>query len=185
MKRFSLTMLSIFALLFTPMIASLPRTYLPMHCYYTTGVSAYGDSLELQNGTLFKIAVDQAHSVLNWHREDPLIISQNTNWFFYRDYSYKIYNDVTKETVYANLHLAPFVHSPDTRFIKAIHHNYGELLLDNHLKWKIASHDISKIQEWLQEDAILIGINAGPNSRKYPYILINATINSHVRAKEF
>jgi hypothetical protein len=160
----------------------LPPTYLPLGHHFIDKLSAYGDSLVLEDGSTWDIVSDQASSdVLSWRQEHPLTITQNRNWMFYSSYKYIITNEYNGSYVYANITLGPFVNSEYSYSITNINYNDGVIVLNNNIYWKTS--DKKLLSEWLVKDGIIIGRNSSWGSWKQ-HILINTNMNNFVRAEK-
>lgn len=151
------------------------------HCI--VGVSAFGDSLEIEDGSQWKIAPYDKSIIESWSTQDPILIIQNNSWF--SPYSYRIVNPATHTSIAANLFQGPFQNGAYTRYIMAIDPMRGEVRLNDQTKWQIAWNDYEIFREWQPNDAIIIGYNSGWNSSLCHGLLINVTLNRCVRAEQF
>jgi len=160
---------------------NLPPVYYPIQYHMLSSVSAMGNEIEIEDGSVWRISPDQSDSILTWKQDDPIIITQNRNWFSHTSFAFLIVNEANKQSVYANLHLGPYVESPHTHHVIAIDHSHGHIVLENQSIWNISSYDSNIFEEWHLYDAIILGTNSSWTSSKQ-LLLINVNTNSFVRA---
>ncbi len=159
-----------------------PEIYFPLGMHCLLSVSAFGDSLDIEDGSRWKIAPSDASKVASWGSQDPLIITQNHDWF--SRYNYRIINHATGGILLANLHLGPFQNGPFTRYILSINTILGEIVLTDHTRWRISALDNDAMSNWHVNDAIIIGYNTGLDT-DCQGLLINVNENQHARAAQF
>ena len=159
-----------------------PSHYSPKHVHNVKALSSDGDSLVLEDDSVWKVYPSDYKKILKWDQTDALIISQNTAWHnYYSGYQYKIINTTTNSYVRVQLHLGPKVSNPQARKIKKI--TGRDITLDNNLRFKVDLLDSMYVYKWIEGDGIVIGVNQGSFSLK-PYILINVNLDTYVSAKE-
>ncbi|HSX26684.1 MAG TPA: hypothetical protein VLE89_06730 [Chlamydiales bacterium] len=152
-------------------------------CYHSLiAVSATGDQVELEDGSVWKINSYDGYKALNWRTTDPLTITQNHRWF--SSYTYKIVNKNTGSSVEAKLFLGPVKDGEYTKYIYTLDKDRGEIYLTDTTHWEISSGDSYIFRDWAPNDSIIIGSNTGWDS-KCESILINVTMNNFLRAKQF
>lgn len=159
-----------------------PPVYYPASCHWMMKVSALGDSLEIEDGSVWEINSSDGYKALHWKMRDPLIITQNRRWF--SSYDYKIQNKTTGSTVDVNLKLGPFENGQYTNYIAIMDRRKGELALTDSSNWEICPRDRSLFRNWKENQAIIIGVNTSWES-SYDILLINVNTNNYVRAKQF
>jgi hypothetical protein len=159
-----------------------PPVYYPSSTHWLIAVSAWGDSLELEDGSVWKISSYDGYKVLNWRSNDPLAITQNFRWF--SKYNYRIVNQNTGSSLEVNLDLGPIKCGEYTRYIIAIDPSEKALMLSDNTHWEISYYDSSVFSGWAIGDAVIIGYNSGWDSA-CESILINVAMNNHLRAKQF
>jgi hypothetical protein len=163
-----------------------PPIYYPPSIHCLTGVSALGDSVELEDGSVWKISLYDGYKALRWHSDDPIMITQNHQWF--SKFNYRIVNQNTGTCLEANLFLGPLEHGQYTLYITSIDRAAGELEITNgwreSIHWEISAGDIAAFQNWVLGDAVIIGQNSGWDS-DCEALLINVNLNASVRAKQF
>ena len=164
---------------------SYPLRYLPIAAHQLQGVSSLGDSVELEDGSVWKISRYDSPSALTFRSDDILIITQNHRWF--SQYNYRIINQQTGIALEANLFLGPQTNNQYTWYVTAIDRIDGDLILTNGFgqptRWEISWHDESLFQNWAVNDAVIIGQNTGWDSRSES-LLINVNMDQSVRARQ-
>lgn len=151
-----------------------------MHC--VSAVDAFGNSLELEDGSVWQISPYDAPKVAHWKSQDPILITQNHRWF--SKYNYRLINQTTGAVLESNLHLGPIKNGIYTRYIMSIDLSRGEVVLSDHTRWQISSLDECSFQDWMLYDAVIIGYNSGWDSNSEG-LLINVNMNQWVRAAQF
>ena len=99
-----------------------PRVYSSssLHWLY----KAEYDTLELEDGSIWKVAPRDQYRFSSWLLDDAILIAQNDRWF--SRYKYRIINRHTRVSIEANLSLGPIVNGKFTRYISAIDQGRGE-----------------------------------------------------------
>ena len=166
-----------------------PPMYYPFSCHWISKISAFGDSLEIEDGSVWELDPTDGYKALHWRSRDPLVITQNRAWF--SEYNYRIINKTkefslsnTSRSVTANLKLGPFENGEYTNFIAIMDRLKGELALTDSTNLEVCPRDRSLFRNWKEGQAIIIGVNSGWES-SYDLILINVNTNNFVRAKQF
>ena len=160
-----------------------PPIYCPPSCHWMSGISALGDSVMIEDGSIWQVNYYDLYKIRYWLIDDPLVITQNREWF--SSYDYRIINRNTGASVAVNLSQGPVLDHPHSRRIAAIDLNQGIVILypgDLHLS--ISSRDHYQMSGWAPGDYVIVGINTGWDSN-FESILINVATNSFVRAKQF
>lgn len=159
-----------------------PPVYYSSCVHWLAAVSAFGDSVECEDGSVWKINSYDGYKALNWRASDPLLITQNTRWF--SSYSYRIINRNTGSSIEANLFLGPIKNGEFTRYIIAIDPVHGDILLNDNTHWTVSGYDSYVFRDWAVNDAVIIGYNSGWDS-SCESILINVNMNNFIRVKQF
>lgn len=159
-----------------------PPVYYPTGIHTLYAVSAIGDSVEFEDGSVWKIAAEDRYKVCQWGAQEPITVTQNSRWF--SQYKYKIINQATGAHLQANLYLGPLKNGPFTLYVTALDVARGELILNDSTRWKVSEFDANSFEEWMITDAVIIGLNSGWDQTSQA-LLINVPLNSFVRAKEF
>lgn len=142
-------------------------------------VSVFGDSCELEDGSVWSISASDSYKTLNWLVSDVILVMPNHSWFSI--YNYKLVNQNTGVAVEANLtlFLNPMYHSAYNHRIVAIDDVLQMIWLEDGSVWSIAAVDYST--KWQINDTVIIGINDSWMANKHPNILINANLLHYVR----
>jgi hypothetical protein len=152
-----------------------PSTYFPTPRHSLANVTEY--TLELADGSLWKIgAYDQAKA-LRWEISTPLTITQNNRWF--SSHNYRIINEMDGSSVEATP-------CPDSlsRFIQKT--DLHSLSLSDGTRWEISSLDEEILKTWAPHDYLVIGTNSSSNfwDQTIEVLLMNANKKNFVRAKQ-
>jgi hypothetical protein len=161
---------------------NLPPVYFSPAMHSLAAVSAFGESLELEDGSVWKVSIYDAPKVAMWGSQEPVLITQNTSWF--SNYQYCLVNQITGDVLEANLFLGPLKDGPYTRYIVSIDATRGELVLNDHTRWSVSSYDLSAFHDWMLYDTVILGHNSSWDSSSQG-LLINVNMNQAVRAKQF
>lgn len=143
-------------------------------------VSAFGDSVELEDGSIWSIAGGDTYKTFNWLTSDLLVITPNHDWF--SSYQFRMTNQSTGVSVKCNLTLGPIYNGLFTHWIVAVNYYTQEICLEDGSIWKVTGFDASTFSKWLVNDTVIIGINDGFLSSSRPNILINVNTLSYARA---
>lgn len=152
--------------------------------YYTThegafhrpiAVSFLGDTVELEDGSIWAVSSGDRYKTLDWMTGDTIIIIPNSSWF--SSYDYSLVNINTGAKVKVNLSLGPIFNGVYTHWIVAIDYYYREICLEDGSVWKMSSWDSAIVNQWLPNDTVIIGINNGLFSGGNPNMLINVNMN--------
>jgi len=151
--------------------------------HYPVSVSAFGDTVEIEDGSIWQVSSSDKSKTLNWMTSDVLVITQNTAWF--SSYDYVIVNVSTGVDVKVNMLLGPYYNGAFTHWASAIDYSGRKLYLEDGSIWEVGGTWASYqdvLDTWLPNDTILIGLN-GDSSPTTPNILINVNTNTWVKAK--
>lgn len=159
-----------------------PPVFYPSSTHWLVAVSAVGDSIELEDGSVWKISNYDVYKSLNWKSNDPLMITQNHSWF--SKYDYRIINQATGAYLETKLFLGPIKNGAYTRYIIDIDVNRNLIKLSDNTHWELNSWDKYVYTKWLIGDAVILGYNSGWEA-EYEAILINVNMNKYVRAKQY
>ena len=159
-----------------------PQIFFPYWCHSISSVSAFGDSLALEDGSIWDVHPSERGVIMNWKESDVLLIYPNRAWF--STYKYKIENTALGTTVYANMTYGPFLNGEFSLRIIAIDPIRNEIYLNDNSRWKICSSDQYLLNQWVVGDYIIVGSN---NSWlcSLKNILINSNMYNHIRAQQF
>ena len=159
-----------------------PPLYFPPSCHWLSALSGLGESLEIEDGSVWKVDPYYRREIFYWRINDTLTLTQNRDWF--SNMNYRLVNQTTGGSVAVNLFLGPILESEYTRFITALDTHRGEIILTDGSHWLVCPRDFQRFDRWVLNDCILIGSNSGWEP-SYDFILINSNTNDFVRAKQF
>jgi len=137
------------------------------------GISLFGD-IELEDGSIWKVAPSDSYITLSWLQTDLLIVTPNHSLF--TSYSFKITNQNTMQAVVCNLNLGPLYNGFYTRWISAIDYYHNTVYLNDGSVWSMSAFDSSIVNKWLLNDTVIIGVNDWLFSSSNPNILINVNM---------
>lgn len=164
--------------------------YYPPQFHRATSIAVDGSSIEIEDGSIWKINPEQQYEIREWLPEDPLSISPNTSVF--GSGNYYITNKARNIYVEANLHLGPILKGEFTKRIISIDYTYGELILEDgagyRTTWMIDSGDRRTLNTWYLDQAVIVGTNDSWLSGWFSSsdsILINVERNCYIRAREY
>lgn len=155
-------------------------TYVTTHegvFHFPKAVSYLGDTVELEDGSIWTVCYNDTYKTLNWLTSDMIIIVPNDSLF--SSYNYKLINLNTGVKVKVNLYLGPIYNGAYTHWIVAIDYLYREIYLEDGSVWKMSSFDQSIVNKWLPNDTVIMGINDGLFCGSNPNILINVNMNNY------
>jgi hypothetical protein len=142
-------------------------------------------TIELEDGSVWKINSYDGTKALNWRANDPLTITQNNRWF--SNHNYRIINKSNGTSVESNLFLGPIEQGQYSRFIIGVNQEKRELMLSDNTHWEISYLDASIFKDWTVNDYIIIGTNSNTSVWDVgsDSLLINVNLNNSTRAKQF
>lgn len=143
-------------------------------------VSALGDKVELNDGSIWSVSSSDTFKTFNWLTSDLVILTPNHEWF--SSYMFKMTNQNTGVSIKCNLTLGPIYNGLYTHWITAINYYTQEIALEDGSIWKVTGFDSSVFSKWLVNDTIIIGVNDGFLSSSKPNILINVNTLTYVRS---
>ncbi len=160
-----------------------PPFYCPPSCHWMCALSALGNSIMIEDGSIWQLGSYDEYSIRYWLIDDPLVITQNRDWL--SSYDFRIINRNTGSSVAVNLSQGPVLNDPHSRLVAAIDMNEGIVILaPDDLHWLISPCDRYQLGNWLPGDYVIVGINTGWDS-SFANILINVAENSFIRAKQY
>lgn len=154
---------------------------------YTTHAGAYhqpiavsplGDTVELEDGSIWSIKPQDRKKTLDWMTGDTIVITPNSSWFNWT-YDFKLINKNTGVAVSANLSLGPIYNGIYTHWIVKLDYINNEVCLEDGSVWSISGFDSKVLKDWYVNDTVIIGINDAWFSSK-ANILINVNKLNYV-----
>jgi hypothetical protein len=142
-------------------------------------------TLELEDGSVWKISMYDGRKACNWLLDSPLTITQNNRWFTRHDY--RIINNTDSTSVEANLFLGPVLLGNHSRFIVGIDYYQRQILLNDNTHWDVSYLDKTIFENWVLNDYVILGINSNTSiwDSTSDALLINVRMNTCARAKQF
>lgn len=137
-------------------------------------ISAFGDTIEFEDGSIWMVYSGDAYKLMNWLPNDPIVITSNHSWF--SSYNFRLTNQNTGASVEANLTLGPIYNGLYTHWIVAIDYYYDIVYLEDGTVWNMSYLDDSIVRKWVVNDTVIIGINDSWLSSSKPNILINVNM---------
>lgn len=159
-----------------------PVVFLPEDGHFLISASTQRKAITFEDGSVWKVSNSDLYKLLNWKSNDFLFVTQNRSWF--SSYPYRIINHTTKEAVEAYLYEGPVINGEHSNYIFAMDFDVGEIVFADNKVWDLCEADYSTYRNWALDDLIIVGINTGWRS-EYTHILINATLDSWVRARVY
>jgi hypothetical protein len=141
-----------------------------------------GKTIELEDGSIWQVCRSHYEEPLNWYASDTLVVKY-APW--YRLYDYEICNTTTHKSIYANLKTTPILFGSSSYWVGMFcrEDKNLQIALNDGSLWVIYGPDEKMIRSWHENDHIIIGTNDGYFTKSsYPYILINASLNTSLRA---
>jgi hypothetical protein len=142
-------------------------------------VSVFGDSITLEDGSIWAVSSSDSYKTLNWLTTDLLVITPNHEWFSM--YEYCITNQNTGMTVRVTMVLGPLYDALFRNWIVAIDYVLDRVWLNDGSVWDMAIGDYTVLQKWLPGDTVIIGVNDGWFASYNPNILINVNVANYAR----
>lgn len=137
-------------------------------------ISIFGDSIELEDGSIWSVRGSDAYKTLNWLPSDLIVITPNHSWFSV--YNFRLTNQNTGVSVESNLNLGPIYNGPFTHWIVSIDYYHDVVYLEDGSVWNMSYYDGSIVRKWVVNDTVIIGINDSWLSATRPNILINVNM---------
>lgn len=160
----------------------------PVSSHRAVKVFPHENSLELEDGSRWAVHPSDTPQTLYWGETMQLTITQNGSSFYrylFTNHDFLIVDLSTGEYVRANLELGPILSRPSTNLISIMDRSQRALALTNNMELDVYSGDEQIFRNWLEGQAIIIGINSDWSTRsEYNFILINVYNQDFVRAKQ-
>lgn len=142
--------------------------------------------MTLEDGSIWRLRTSDVYkyNVFNrWAQNHPIVIAANNGWFPLQ--KYRLINQATDETIYADLYAVPgyygiVVATAHTRRVISINYPSYQLVLDDGSLWNISNG--YTLQSWSIGDVVVIGINDSI-ARLDANILINYRTCSYVNGQ--
>jgi len=148
---------------------------MPEAAHILEAVDPFGDRIEFDDGTTWNISLEDRWEVSLWLPLDIVYVTQSD--YMSNSHAYMIINESRGTAVYAARLGKPYIW-PYAKEIFDMDSILDRILLNDGTIWNIAWIDDSIFKRWLPGDRVIIGINSGHDSYRYPYLLINVGIDT-------
>lgn len=162
----------------------LPPLYFPYCCHSIAAISALGDSLILEDGSIWFVD-DSTNQISNWLQSDTILIFPNSSWF--SSNKFVLANQNLSSTVETTLIAGPVIGNPYTLQIIEIDYFNNIVYLSDNSKWYTCPSDNATLSQWQIGDYIIVGSNSSWlcfYSYSDKHILINSNMYNYVRADQ-
>jgi hypothetical protein len=150
------------------------------HCLINIGSN--GHSLELEDGSHWEISPMDVYTLLQWRKNDALVITPNYSWL--SSYGYYVTNKTRSSYVQANLRIGSLAYGPYAHWIIDIDSNGGHVFLENQMIWCISPEDRYILKNWAVNDHVILGLSDCWLS-PFDHILINVNMDNYIRVKQY
>ncbi|MBN1915191.1 MAG: hypothetical protein JW769_04815 [Parachlamydiales bacterium] len=161
---------------------SIDSRLLPHEYHLLNGKDSTNGMIELEDGSIWSLK--DTHE--EWEMNDNLALCPNTNFFFDKEYQFKIYNLYKGNFAYANISFGPFIDNPDTYIIVDIDQSNNSLCFGNQnvvFRCKTDPTDNKRLKQWIQDDTVIIGLEGPKNSSQWKHILFNCQTGTIIKAR--
>jgi hypothetical protein len=140
------------------------RTYLPSSAHVISQISALGDEVQFEDGSVWKVSPYDCAQAFQWRDHlTPVSVMQNTSWF--SSYNFRIINKETGNSIVTNLFQGPWKGGEKSHYVIEYDMNNGTVKLSSQEEvthWEIHPSDLHKFKDWNFNDSIpvIIGQNA-------------------------
>lgn len=155
-------------------------------------VSSLGDSVELEDGSLWLVNPADQFKTYNWQPSDNLKLTPNHIWYadqkphfqsWFSEYPYCFHNLTTQESIEVKMMAPPVAQGLYTLWIEAIDVENYELILSDGTVWKLSGLYYRTFKEWKSDQILMVGHNEGFFAKSWGNILINCDTLSYVEAR--
>lgn len=148
-----------------------------MEEHILTDFSSYNSLIRIEDGSHFKTPDSDAYTLSKWRSGDRLMITPNSYYFSFYDYS--IRNLTLGTSILANLQYGPSIGNRFSKQVDELDYRNEFVRLTDDSYWAISDAYLDEFYEWKESDYIIIGSS---KSSRYKSILINVTLNHYVEA---
>jgi len=154
-------------------IADDPRSH------FLASYSVFDNTVELEDGSFWKVRSGDMHKVLDWALNDDLSVVPNYGIVSGR---YSIINRTTGQSVTVDLIVGPEDLGPNTHWISGIDRWLGRVYLENGTFWDVRGIDQHLLSDWEINDTVILGDGANEWLGRHDSILINVNLDHYVYA---
>jgi len=140
---------------------------------YATDIGAGGSLIQIPDGSTWEVKWSDRWKVSHWEIDTPVYVMPGSNWSSYR---YSIVNMNNGQEAQVMMSQYPFYDSPFTRYVVSVDPVYGRVLLNDGTYWGAGTFSSKYLNDWKQNDTVVIGVNNGISSVFNSYILINISL---------
>lgn len=148
--------------------------------HHPINISPKGDTIELEDGSIWSTSHSDRHKSKDWLPEDILVLTPNHAWF--SSYDYRLTNQTTGSSIEANITLGPVMHHTNVHRIIAKDTSRGILTLSDGSQWDMSWFDHAIVDKFEVLDFVILGSNDGWWKGFNPNILFNCATMTHARA---
>lgn len=160
-----------------------PAAYFPSSCHSLVSISPSSDSIQLEDGSVWKMGDPDTFKSLYWRPSDPLMITQNTSWF--SSYKYRLVNRNNGSSMAADWVQGPNQGSCCNRYIQELDLERGIVTLSNGTYWDISPGDRELLLGWQLQDSVMVGYNSSWWDSSYESLLVNVSNRHCIRCRKF
>ncbi len=164
-----------------------PYTSYSSFSYHTLKTKGASTSIELEDGSWWKISSSDSWILSGWQVGDFVTITPNTGWF--SSARFLIQNKSRGTHVKAEIEVGPETYGPYSWLVQSLDVFSGIVCLAQQsingvtqTYWKVDFSDNYLLREWAVNDTVIVGVNDNWFS-SYDNILINVNMNHFLRAK--
>lgn len=158
-----------------------PSYYLPSHYHFLRSVSPSGDSVELHDGSTWKVPFEDFYKLMHWKSGEIIVIKPKRS--YKPTFAYILHNQTQNQVAEANLFLGPHPDGHHSHWVAAKDSYRRLVYLEDGSCWKISEADTLFFNKWHIKDYIISGMNNSLWS-SHNNILINVNMNHFVRANK-
>lgn len=148
--------------------------------HHAINISPKGDTLELEDGSIWSTSHGDRHKSKDWLPEDILTLTPNHSWF--SSYDYRFNNQTTGSSIEVNITLGPLLANKNVHRIFAMDAAKGILTLTDGSQWDMSWFDRAIVDEFQVHDFVILGTNDGWWKSFNPNIIFNCATMKHARA---
>ncbi len=145
--------------------------------HFLASYSVFDNTVELEDGSFWKVRSGDMFKVLDWALNDDLSIVPNYGIVSGR---YSIINRETGQSVVADLVIGPEALGQNTHWIIGIDRWLGRVYLENGTYWDVRGIDQYLLSDWEINDTVILGDGANEWLGHHDSILINVNLDHYV-----
>ncbi len=169
-----------------PRIAQVAQAAIPIEIiagdprsHFLASYSFFDNTIELEDGSFWKVRSSDMYKVLSWALNDDLSIAPNYGIYSGR---YLISNRTMGQSLTVDLIVGPEDLGPNTHWISGIDRWLGRVYLENGTYWDVRGIDQYLLSDWEVNDTVILGDGANEWLGRHDSILINVNMDHYVYA---